>query len=110
MSKDAQDLPLLDDQLFEIIEVSDQEVVLQTADDADEPLVRIRFSSGAQRLWGQDPFKVALEMLDTAMQRGELWGPGEAPWLQGECTQGEHVQGEYEEDPSATRASPPVLH
>ncbi|ODC02948.1 hypothetical protein BFW38_04685 [Terasakiispira papahanaumokuakeensis] len=100
MSKDAQDLPLLDDQLFEIIEVSDQEVVLQTADDADEPLVRISFSSGAQRLWRQDPFKVALEMLDTAMQRGEMWGPGEAPWL----------QGETEEDLSAKREAPPILH
>lgn len=64
-----------DTAILEIVELSDGEIVLRSAENEGEgePLMRIRFSEEAAELLRQSRFEVAREMIDHAITRSKLW-------------------------------------
>ncbi|SHF45740.1 hypothetical protein SAMN02745148_02676 [Modicisalibacter ilicicola DSM 19980] len=63
--------------VLEIVELADGEIVLRSAEEEGEPLVRIRFSEEAADLLRRSRFEMAQEMIDHAIARTQLWD-GEA--------------------------------
>ncbi|GHC30681.1 hypothetical protein [Aidingimonas halophila] len=64
---------MTDTAILEIVELSDGEIVLRSAEGEGEPLLRIRFSEEAAELLQQSRFEVAQEMIDHAITRSKLW-------------------------------------
>lgn len=54
--------------LLEIVDLGDGEIVLQREDDADEPLVTIRFSEEAQLYLMEQGLEVARAMIQAGIQ------------------------------------------
>lgn len=52
---------------YEIVELPNGDVVLQRAEDADEPLVAIRFSAESLAFLGESRFEVAKAMIEAGM-------------------------------------------
>lgn len=65
---------MLESLLFEIVVLADGDVVLQRADDRDNPLIKISFSDEALSYVGSMRVEIAKAMIDAAVQTVEQTG------------------------------------